>query len=381
MKVGILGAGQLARMLAESGVPAGMRFVFLDPKDDPSAAALGEHLAAQWTDPAALDRLAECDFVTCDFENVPAEALDALGERTKVRPSASALAASQDRLEEKNRFRELGLDTPRYRAIDGRTDLAEAAEALGFPFVVKTRRLGYDGKGQRLIRSHEDLEPAWQALGDHALIAEEWVDFDHECAITAVRSASGELRCWPLTRTVHGGGILRLAMAPEPNAGRLQDAAEDCVRRLAEDLDYIGCLTLELFAVGDRLLLNEFAPRVHNSAHWTIEGSTCSQFANHLRAVCDLPLGDADVRGAALMVNFIGELPDARPWLEVPGASWHDYGKQGRPGRKLGHATIAAAGVIELAQRFSAIRALLEPDDAQALDSIAADCRGSNSTR
>lgn len=362
MKIGILGGGQLARMLAQAGQPLGLDFLIVDPKADACAAGLGEFIQSAYDDPAALDRLAACDRVTCDFENVPAEALAALARRVRVAPSAAALAAAQDRLVEKDRFTRLGIATPGYRAVGSRPELAAAVAELGLPLVLKTRRMGYDGKGQFVLRQREDLELAWRELGDQPLIAEQWIAFDHECAITAVRNASGELRCWPLSRTWHREGILRLA-ASLVDDHPLTAAARDLVRRLAEDLDYVGCLTLELFAAGGQLLANEFAPRVHNSAHWTIEGAICSQFENHLRAVCDWPLGGTAVRQPALMVNFIGAMPPSREWLRLPDLHWHDYGKAPRAGRKVGHATLLAGDPAD----FLAAAALLGPAEAQAL--------------
>jgi 5-(carboxyamino)imidazole ribonucleotide synthase len=266
---------------------------------------------------------------------------------------------AQDRLIEKQRFGALGIDTVEFEAVDSRTDLIAAVERLGMPAVLKTRRMGYDGKGQHVLRDGEDLELAWQRLGERPLILEQWVDFDYECAITAVRSATGELRCWPVSRTWHRYGILALAVsAPVPES--LQGAAEALVRALAEDLDYVGSLTLELFVVGDKLLANEFAPRVHNSAHWTIEGAVCSQFENHLRAVCDWPLGETRRVGVSAMINFIGAMPPRNDWLARPGAHLHDYRKTDRPGRKVGHVTIWAPDAEALRVRLGALEAGIE---------------------
>ena len=368
MNIGILGGGQLARMLGEAGLPLGLEFVIVDPKPDACAAGLGRFVHADYGDAAALDALAGCDRLTCDFENVPAEVLQALADRVAVRPSAMALAAAQDRLVEKNRFSALGLDTPGYAEVNSRTDLAAAVERIGLPAVAKTRRLGYDGKGQMMLRDGEDLELAWQKLGEYALIVEQWVDFDYECAITAVRSAEGELRCWPVSRTWHRDGILRLA-ACVPIPASLQRAAEALVHKLAEDLDYVGCLTLELFVQGQRMLANEFAPRVHNSAHWTIEGAVCSQFENHLRAVCGWPLGLADSRGTSAMINFVGQVPDAQDWLAAPGLHWHDYGKAPREGRKVGHATLCASDPAAMKALTPRLEGLIESDLLRELDS------------
>ena len=367
MKVGILGAGQLARMLAEAGIPAGLEFVFLDPADAPSAARLGEHIQCDWQNADGLTRLAQCDRITCDFENVPAAVLAQLDEQAIVRPSASAFEVAQDRLLEKQRFELLTMATPGYRAVDSRPELITAVEALGLPAVLKTRRFGYDGKGQFVLRQFEDLELAWQQLSGHALILEQWVPFDYECAITAVRSATGEIRCYPLSTTFHQDGILRFALAGRAEHA-LQVQAETAVRTLLESLDYIGSLTLELFVQDNVLLANEFAPRVHNSAHWTIEGATCSQFENHLRAVCDWPLGDPSLRGPALMINFIGAMPEPHAWLKIPGLSWHDYNKAARAGRKVGHATVVANTPDALYERITQLLLLLDVDTRAALE-------------
>ena len=366
MKVGILGGGQLARMLVHAGIPMGLEFVVVDPAGDACAAGLGEFVHADYADPAALGRLSNCDRITCDFENVPAGALAQLAEHVPVRPAASALAAAQDRLTEKRRFRELGLDTVDFQAVDSRPELAAAIERIGYPAVLKTRRMGYDGKGQAVLHDPEDLELAWQRLGEYPLILEQWIGFDFECAATVVRAEDGQMRFWPLSRTWHRAGILRLA-ASAPVEPSLQRRAEVLAGSLAESLDYIGALTLELFAAGDRLLANEFAPRVHNSGHWTIEGAVCSQFENHLRAVCGWPLGDTRRTGVSAMVNFIGSMPDRDTWLSIPGAHLHDYRKAARAGRKVGHATLAADDSAGLRSLLAGVPA---GDDATALKAL-----------
>jgi 5-(carboxyamino)imidazole ribonucleotide synthase len=342
MKVGILGGGQLARMMAQAGIPLGMDFVFLDPASDACAGALGQLLVADWADAPEQSALLACERLTADFENVPAAVLEALSSQTIVRPGPKAFEAGQDRLVEKKLFQSLDIPVADFAAVSSRPELLEAIDRVGLPAVLKTRRLGYDGKGQFVLRSQEDLEPAWSALGGHDLILEGWVPFRHECALTAVRSASGEVAFYPLSWTVHREGILKLALAPAPVSEVLVERARAMVGRLMTQLDYVGCLTLELFATADGLLANEFAPRVHNSAHWTIEGSVTSQFENQLRVVCDLPLGATDMRGQVLMLNWIGRMPAADKLLTVPGLHWHDYGKKPRAGRKVGHATLAA---------------------------------------
>lgn len=287
MKIGILGGGQLARMLAQAGIPLGMEFVFLDPAGDACAGSLGRLLVADWAEAIDQPELLACDRLTCDFENVPAQVLEALSGQTIVRPGPQAFQAGQDRLVEKSLFRSLEIPVPAFAAVSSRTELLDAIDQIGLPAVLKTRRMGYDGKGQFVLRSHEDLEMAWQALGGQALILEAWVRFRHECAMTAVRNTEGQIVHYPVSWTVHQDGILKLALAPAPVDAAEIETGRAMVTRLLEHLDYVGSLTLELFASDDGLLANEFAPRVHNSAHWTIEGSVTSQFENHLRAVCD----------------------------------------------------------------------------------------------
>ena len=315
MIVGVIGGGQLGRMLALAGIPLGLSFRFLDPSPDAPAAEVGELLVGDYDDPALLDRLADgAAAVTYEFENVPVAA----AERVGAVPAAAALEASQDRLVEKRLFRELGIPTPR---IDD--------EVSAFPAILKTRRLGYDGKGQQLV------EAAPPADADHVL--EERVAFDRELSLLAVRGADGETRFWPLVENVHEGGILRVSRAPA--AGAPQAEAEEYGTLLLDRLGYVGVLALELFDVGGRLLASEFAPRVHNTGHWTIEGSETSQFENHVRAILGLPLGSTASR-QSVMVNLIGSAPASEAVLAVPGAHLHLYGKEPRPGRKLGHVTL-----------------------------------------
>lgn len=371
MRIGILGGGQLAAMMAGAGLPLGLEFVFFDPLADACARRYGELRVGDWAS-AAGGLLDDCDRLTCDFENVPATVLEQLAAGRPVRPGAQALATAQDRLIEKRLLRELDIAVPEFFAVDRRPDLLAALEQIGLPAVLKTRRLGYDGRGQAVLRCREDLEPAWARLGGQALIVEQWVDFRHECAQTAVRAADGAIRFYPPSWTVHENGILKLALAPAPIEPALVEAARSMIERLMVRLDYVGCLTLELFATDAGLLANEFAPRVHNSAHWTIEGACTSQFENHLRAVVDWPLGDPAARGQALMINWIGHLPAAGPWLAIDGVRWHDYGKAPRPGRKLGHATLVATDPVQFAERLNRVRDLLGDQWSAVLDQLPA---------
>ena len=356
--VGILGGGQLARMLALSGAPLGLRFLVMDATADACAGQFAPMVVGDYRDQDALAEFASrIDVATFDFENVPAESAQWLSDRVSVFPSPRALATAQDRLAEKNLFRTLGIPVPEFAPIASREDLDAAIARIGTPAILKTCRLGYDGKGQFRIRPEvapgeaptpaaiaQALDAAWAALGAQAgtvgLILEAFVPFDRELSVVAVRGRDGEIRTWPLTENWHVDGVLSASLAPAQVSTALQTRAHGYAHALAEALGYVGVFALELFCKGDELLANELAPRVHNSGHWTIEGSETSQFQNHLRAVLGLPLGDTRMVGTACMLNWIGTMPDAGPVLAEPGGHWHDYGKAARPGRKVGHATL-----------------------------------------
>ncbi len=362
--VGILGGGQLARMMALSGAPLGLRFLVLDSATDACAGQFAPMVVGDYTDHAALAEFASrIDVATFDFENVPAESARWLAERVPVFPIPRALAVAQDRLAEKTLFRELDIPVPPFADIASRNDLDAAVAELGLPCILKTRRLGYDGKGQFRIKSAGDIDAAWQALGAQAasvgLILEAFVAFEREISVVAVRGRDGEFRAWPLTENWHVDGVLSASLAPARVDAGLHDTALAYARRLGEALDYVGVLALELFCRDGVLLANELAPRVHNSGHWTIEGSETSQFQNHLRAVLGIPLGSTRMIGHACMLNWIGELPDPVPVLDEAGGHWHDYGKQPRVGRKVGHATLRADDTRELAGTLARVGAAL----------------------
>lgn len=362
--VGILGGGQLARMLVLAGVPLGLRFVVLDPTADACAGQCAPLLVGGYDDQAALVEFASrIDVATFDFENVPADSARHLAAQVPVYPAPDALAMAQDRLVEKSLFRELGIPVPAFADVDSREGLEAAVAEVGLPCILKTRRLGYDGKGQFRIRDAADLDRAWEALGDQAqrvgLIAEAFVPFDQEYSVIAVRGRDGEFRAWPLTANWHVDGVLSASLAPAQVPEALTAEAQAHARALAERLDYVGVFALELFCRDGRLLANEMAPRVHNSGHWTIEGVETSQFENHLRAVLGLPLGSTAARGHACMLNWIGAMPDAGPVLAEAGGHWHDYGKQARDGRKVGHATLRADDAGALAVALARVGAAL----------------------
>lgn len=340
MRIGIIGAGQLGQMLGYAARDLDVECRFVDPSGTPPAADCGEVIQRPFDDAEALAELAAtCDVVTYEFENVPVEALHKIEGKVPVYPPAAALRHAQDRLDEKRLFDQLDIPLPGYRTIDRREDIVTAIDQLGLPLVIKTRRLGYDGKGQFIIRDRDDIDDAWKALGANSLIAEQWVNFDYEVSAIGARNVDGDVVIYPLSRNVHEDGILRTSRSPI-DAPVLTERAETYVRRLLGHLDYVGVLALELFVCDDDLMANEFAPRVHNSGHWTIEGSATSQFENHLRAVMNKPLGSTASVGHAGMINLIGDIPDSVRSLEH--GVLHDYGKAPRPGRKLGHVTVTA---------------------------------------
>lgn len=339
-KIGIIGGGQLGQMLGQAGASLDLEFQFLDPNPQSPASSEGSVLEFAFDDPAGLASLAQfSDCVTYEFENIPVSAIAALGGGVPVYPPAEALERAQDRLAEKNLFSDLGIPVGEYRAIDSSHDLQDAIREIGLPIVLKTRRLGYDGKGQYVIRDAGDCRAALSALGDKDLIAEQWIPFDRELSVIGVRSVSGEIVIYALSENRHDSGILRVSRAPT-HAPATEQLAERYLADLLERLDYVGTLALELFDISGKILANEFAPRVHNSGHWTIEGAATSQFENHLRAILDLPLGNTAMRGYAGMLNLIGEMPAADAIPAMKGIYLHDYGKSPRPGRKLGHITV-----------------------------------------
>jgi 5-(carboxyamino)imidazole ribonucleotide synthase len=363
--IGVLGAGQLGRMLALAGYPLGLRFRFFDKAHDAPVRDLAEFLRADFTDFAALERFAaDLDAATYEFENVPVDTVEYLARRVPVHPPPAALRASQDRLEEKTCFRNLGIPTAPFVAVTTRADLDHGLEEIGYPAILKTRRMGYDGKGQCLIRERPAAEQAWQTLqragGASGLLLEGFVHFDRELSQIAVRGREGQTVFYPLVENHHAEGLLRLSLAPAPNqTPALEQLARDYTTRVLKALNYVGVLAIEFFQQGEQLLANEMAPRVHNSGHWTIEGAETSQFENHLRALLGLPLGAADARQPCAMLNLIGELPDVRMVLAHARTHLHLYGKKPRPGRKIGHLTVRAGTIEEVLHRVKQLQPLL----------------------
>jgi 5-(carboxyamino)imidazole ribonucleotide synthase len=339
-RVGIVGAGQLGLMLGQAGKSLDLEFAFLDPADNPPARAVGPVRSEPFDSEEGLAMLAGCDVVTYEFENVPVAAVETLLNKVPVFPPPGALQHAQDRLREKQLFASLDIPVPDWHEVSTRRQLDAALEVIGLPLVLKTRRFGYDGKGQFVIRKIEDAEMAWQELGGTPAIAEQWVPYEREISVFGARATDGAIAVYPMTQNEHRQGILHVSKAPAEGALLAEEAAAH-LRKLLTYLDYVGILALEMFVIGNRVLANEFAPRVHNSGHWTIEGSRTSQFENHLRAILGLPLGDTGAVGHVAMINLIGSMPAGISLIER-GWHLHDYGKAARPGRKLGHMTIVA---------------------------------------
>ncbi len=362
MIVGVLGAGQLARMIALAGYPLGVDFIFLDPSADACANSLGEHLHGDYNDPRLLAELAErADVVTYEFENVPSDVAEFLASHTQVHPSPKALAVAQDRLIEKAFFHSINIPTAAYAPINSFESLEQAMSFIGWPAILKSCTLGYDGKGQSLLKSIDDLKPAWEQLEGAPGVLEAFVPFTREISIIAARNVSGAIAFYPLSENSHRGGILRVAKSC--NNDPMQAQSETYISRLMEALDYVGVLALELFEVNGQLIANEFAPRVHNSGHWTIEGAETSQFENHLRAILDLPLGSTTAVSKTAMINFIGGLPITGELLTIPNSHLHLYNKAPRKGRKVAHATIRSENNEDLTALIKQLTTLADKVD------------------
>lgn len=353
MLIGILGGGQLARMMALAGIAMGLRFRVLDHGSDCCASAVAEFVRGEFQDLELIDRFSNgLHAATFDFENVPADSVTRLATVVPVRPGAAVLRMSQDRVLEKQAFQSLGIAVGDFMAIDDLPGLCLAAERFSGQMVLKTRRLGYDGKGQARVRPDSDLAQAFGDLGGAGLIAEAFVPFQRELSLVCTRGIDGAMVFYPLVENVHIGGVLALTLAPAKVTESLSAQAHLAARRVADAYSYVGTFAIEFFELEQRLLVNEMAPRVHNSGHWSIEGAVTSQFENHLRAVLGWPLGTAQARSPAAMINFLGQVPSPVPALRLPGVHWHDYGKAPRAARKVGHVTMLAEDSSALVARI-----------------------------
>ncbi len=356
--IGILGAGQLGRMLALSGFPFEMRFQFFDTSGSPSVGL--EPTYIEPIEPLKSEGLKnflnECDVVTYEFEHLPLDLVEHIESKHTLYPPAKSIEICQDREKEKALFDTLAIPTTKYRIVNSEADLTKAVEELGLPLVCKTTTEGYDGKGQFVLKQESDIAEAWSTIGNRTLIAEEFINFSRELSVIAVRSASGELKVYPLAENQHNDGILRYSTAPAPKLDKDTAAqASLYMKELLEALKHVGVLTLELFETDSGLIANEMAPRVHNSGHWSMLGAMSSQFENHIRAIADLPLGDTEAQQPTCMINLISHKGDIEKVLGLPYAQVHLYGKEERSGRKLGHINVTANSYDELRWRVENI--------------------------
>ena len=341
MKIGILGGGQLAQMLALAAIPLGHEVVCITSDPQAPAKCVAEVLLAALTDnEALLQFVKQVDVITFETENIPSATVHFLAQYKPVYPSILALETCQDRLLEKEFCQKLGIPTAAFWKVDSLQELQQACEQSSLPAILKTRRLGYDGKGQYRIKAPADIPQIWQQSPQQDLILEAWIPFERELSCLGARDQHGNIVTYALTENYHSQGILHISKAPATAPKNLQALAYDYLTTILNQWDYVGVLAIELFQVGDNLILNEIAPRVHNSGHWTIEGSYCSQFENHIRAITSLPLAIGSALGYSTMINALGTHPDSQQLLNIPYTHWHDYRKTARDQRKLGHVTI-----------------------------------------
>jgi 5-(carboxyamino)imidazole ribonucleotide synthase len=358
-------------MMALAGTPLGLRFRFVEAKDPCPADGLGTVVRTAYDDVEGVRDFARgLGVVTYEFENVPVASARALVEDgVEVHPAPAALEMAQDRLVEKKGFQSLDIPTAPFYAVSSRAELDEAVTQIGLPAVLKTRRFGYDGKGQRVLRRHVDLEAAWEDLGGRPLILERFIDFSRELSQVSVRGRGGAVAHYPLVENLHEDAVLRMTTAPAPLiTEEMAETARGYVQRILEHLDYVGVVALELFHEGDHLLANEMAPRVHNSGHWTQDGAWCSQFENHVRAVAGLPLGSTGVRSHTAMFNLLGAVPPVERLLALERTHLHLYDKEPRPGRKLGHVNVVGADPGEVRAVLEEVEALCREAEAEAYE-------------
>ena len=347
-KIGILGGGQLARMLALSGYPMGFEFVFFDPTEDACAGQVGELICAEYHNEVALEEFCQkVDVVTLDFENVPVETLRFVEKKKPVFPSPEVLEIAQDRLLEKQFCHSYGIPTTDFETINSVSELKFASKKFDYDAILKTRRMGYDGKGQYRINQATDINQIPDSLFLQDLILEKRVAFNREVSVIVARNGLGDIKSWPLCENKHKDGILTTTIVPAKHSS-LDEITIDYAKQLAVALNYIGVLVIEFFQTEDAVYVNEMAPRVHNSGHWSIEGAHTSQFENHLRAGLNLPLGSTCMDGMAAMLNWIGAFPESILSITEEQLFWHVYGKEPRAGRKIGHTTLLATTPQEL---------------------------------
>ena len=358
--IGILGGGQLAQMIAQAGYPLGFRFVFFDPVEDACAGLVGKLIVADYENEMALEEFSkQCDYVTYDFENVPVKAAEFVQKRTKVFPNPKVLEVAQDRLSEKLLFKGLNIPVGDFHAVDSYSELMFAVKSCDYDGFLKTRRMGYDGKGQHRITKNTDLKELWSQIDGGSYLFEQAVDFEREISVIVVRNESGDSLFYELCENKHKEGILTTTLVPA-KASDASLKAHVYAKKIADHLGYVGVLVIEMFETQEGLFINEMAPRVHNSGHWTIEGAVTSQFENHLRAGMGLTLGSTEMsKGFSAMINWIGEIPSIALSIKEKDLYWHIYGKEDRPGRKVGHATVVAADANSLHSKVVKLAELL----------------------
>jgi 5-(carboxyamino)imidazole ribonucleotide synthase len=361
VKIGVLGGGQLAKMLALAGYPLGIELICIDPAKECSAQQVTKVIRADFHD---LDKInqafAGVDCVTYETENLPYDEVKLIAEHYPLLPDTKALKITQDRLLEKNFLTELKIPTAQFRTINNWEDLQAAITELKFPLILKTRQSGYDGKGQWVITNEDDAHKAWHQKTTDALIVEAFVPYQFEASLIFARTKTGDIAFYPLILNQHEQGILRVSQAPFKDVA-LQKLAEEYALLISKELNYVGVMAIEFFCVNHQLMVNELAPRVHNSGHWTLEGAVTSQFENHLRAIAGYPLGSTEPTGFSTMINCIGREPTIENLLCIPGLHYHTYGKSPRANRKLGHITICANSVKKLSERTTACQLVIKP--------------------
>lgn len=367
--LGVMGGGQLGRMFALEALRMGYRVVVFDPDENsPAAQVAQQHICAAYDDTQALDQiLAVCDAITIEFENLPIDSLEYLETRGKLSPPSTAVRIAQDRLLEKSFFRDHALGTPKFHAIESHSDIANAIQTTGLPAILKTARFGYDGKGQAVCQSEADVKNAFAALGGVTCILEQRIDLKTEVSVVLARGADGAVTPFPLAENTHTNGILDVTVVPAAVSEDLQATAFDLASRLADALGYVGVLAVELFVSQQgEVLVNEIAPRPHNSGHFTQDATVTSQFEQQVRMMCGLPAGQADLRCPVVMLNLLGDLwgdsePDWAPVLAEAGAALHLYGKaEARPGRKMGHINFLGSETVALRERALAFKARID---------------------
>lgn len=377
MKVLVLGAGQLARMMSLAGTPLNLKVSAYDVNSD----TIVDPVTQQQLGTGLAQAIANADVITSEFEHIPYPVQELCQQSGKFLPNSTAIKAGGDRRQEKQLLDKAGVTNAAYKIVVTEQDFYQAIEQLGLPLVLKSALAGYDGKGQWRLKTQADAQAVWadiqqfMAGADHtlpqAIVAEQFVRFDREVSLVGARNQAGDMVVYPLTENHHVAGVLAVSLAL-PGQQELQQQAKQMFEAVASALDYVGVLALEFFQVGDKLLVNEIAPRVHNSGHWTQQGADTCQFENHLRAVCGLPLGSTALVRPTLMVNILGEDHVSPAVLSLPSCHLHWYGKGKRPGRKMGHINLSATSTSELAQRFDLLRQHLPEQEFPELDLVAA---------